>query len=97
MKIRYSSKFMFFPVSVVLLACGGNSSIEQDAKIIADLHCRSQLLMEKASNGNSQLLQESASLSTRALELTQQFERKYSDEDRRKFNEAITEQLKECE
>jgi hypothetical protein len=48
--------------SIVFTSCGG-SSIESDAKKLAELQCKTTQLMQKASSGDKSIMEESGNFS----------------------------------
>jgi hypothetical protein len=83
-------------VSVVLTSCGG-SSIESDAKKVADLQCKAQQLMQKANAGDMSVIAESTKLASEATSLSKEMEGKYtSDSDKQKFAEALLKEMGNC-
>lgn len=75
-----------------------NNSIERDARQIADLQCRSYKLQQRAAAGDMSLMQESAALSTQAMNLMRQLEGKYAlPADRQLLLEAVGEAMKDCQ
>ena len=83
--------------SLILSSCGGGS-IESDAKRLADLECKGNQLMKKASSGDMSVLEESTKLATEAQELMKELEDKYSsDSDKEKLREAYLKAKKNCE
>ncbi len=99
MRHTRSHLILVFICSLFFAACGGgNSSIEQDAKRIADLQCRSIKLMQKASSGDMGLMQESAELSTQASALMRQVESKYAAAaDKKLLADAVQDAMKDCQ
>jgi hypothetical protein len=83
-------------VSIMLTSCSGGS-IEQDAKKMADLQCQAQQLSKKAMSGDMSVIAESSKLATEAAALSKEMEGKYtSEEDRRKFGEALLKEMANC-
>jgi hypothetical protein len=82
--------------SLILSSCGGGS-IESDAKRVADVQCRAQKLMEKASSGDMSVLEESTKLATEAQNLSKEMEEKYtSDSEKEEFAKALLKELGNC-
>lgn len=82
--------------SVVLTSCSGGS-IENDAKKVAELQCKAQKLMQKATSGDMSVLEESTKLATEASSLSKEMEGKYtSDSDKQKFGEALLKEMGNC-
>jgi hypothetical protein len=85
-----------FFVSMLLTSCSGGS-IEQDAKKMADLQCQAQQLSKKAMTGDMSVIAESTKLASDAAALSKELEGKYtSDEDKRKFGEALLKEMANC-
>ncbi len=82
--------------SLILTSCGGGS-IESDAKKVAELQCKAQQLMKKASSGDMAVMQESTKLASEAATLSKEMEGKYtSDSDKEKFAKALLKELANC-
>lgn len=82
--------------SVIITSCGG-SSIESDAKKVAELQCKAQELMQKAASGDMSLMEESTKLTSEAATLSNEMEGKYtSDADKQKFAEALLREISKC-
>ena len=82
--------------SFILTSCGGES-IEGDAKKVAELQCKAQQLMQKATNGDISVMEESTKLSSEAETLTKEMKEKYtSDSDKEKFAEALLKEMGNC-
>ena len=80
----------------ILTSCG-NSSIDRDAKKVADLQCRAQQLMQKAATGDMSVMEESTKLANEAATLSKEMEDKYtSDSDKKKFAEALLKEMENC-
>jgi len=85
-----------FIASVILTSCGGGS-IESDAKKVADLQCKAQQLMKKATSGDMSVITESTKLMSDAAALSKEMEGKYtSDSDKKKFAEALLKAMGDC-
>ena len=83
-------------VSLILTSCGGNS-IASDAKKVADLQCKQQQLMQKASAGDMSVMAEGTELASQVASLSNEMEGKYtSDSDRAKFAEALLKEMGNC-
>lgn len=81
--------------ALILVSC--SSSIESDAKKVAELQCQATELMQKAMSGDTSVMKESQKLADKAAELTQEMQRKYTSEsDRKKFTEALAEEIGKC-
>jgi len=82
--------------SLILTSCGGNS-IASDAKKVADLQCKQQQLMQKASSGDMSVIAEGTELAAEVASLSNEMEGKYtSDSDRAKFAEALLKEMGNC-
>ena len=82
--------------SMTLLSCG-KSSIESDAKKVAELQCKAQKLMQEAASGDASILEESTKIGIEASELSKEMEGKYtSDSDREEFGKALLNAMSEC-
>jgi predicted small secreted protein len=82
--------------SVILTSCGGGS-IESDAKKVAELQCKAQQLMLKATSGDMSVMEESTKIATEAASLSKEMEGKYtSDADKQKFGEALLKEMGNC-
>jgi hypothetical protein len=82
--------------STILTSCGGGS-IESDAKKVAELQCKAQELMQKATSGDMSVMEESTKLASEAANLSKEMERKYtSDSDKQKFAEALLKEMGKC-
>jgi hypothetical protein len=85
-----------FFASIILTSCGGGS-YESDAKKVAELQCKAQKLMQKATFGDMSLMEESTRLASKAETLAKEMEGKYtSDSDKRKFAEALLKEMGNC-
>ncbi len=83
--------------SVMLTSCGGGS-IESDAKKVADLQCKAQQLAKKATSGDMSIMEESTKLATEIAALKEEIEGKYtSDDDQKKFLEALSKAMADCD
>jgi predicted small secreted protein len=79
-----------------LTSCG--SSVESDAKKLAELQCKSQKLSEKVLSGDMSVSAESMTLATDAAKLAQEIEGKYTtDEEKQKFEDALMQEMGKCE
>ena len=82
--------------SFLLISCGG-SSIESDAKKVAELQCKAQKLMQKATSGDMSVIEERTKLTSEAAALSKEIEAKYtSDSDKKKFAEALLKEMGNC-
>ena len=82
--------------STILTSCGGGS-IESDAKKVAELQCKAQQLVQKATSGDMSVMEESTKLTSEAAALSKEMEGKYtSDSDKKKFAEALLKEMGNC-
>ena len=82
--------------TLILTSCG--SSVESDAKKLAELQCKSQKLSEKVLAGDMSVSAESMTLATDAAKLSEEIEGKYTtDEEKQKFEEALLKEMGKCE
>ncbi len=82
--------------SLILTSCGGGS-IENDAKKVAELQCKAQKLMQKASSGDMSLVEESTKLTSEAVALQKELDGKYtSDADKEVFGKALLKEMANC-
>ena len=82
--------------STILTSCGGGS-IESDAEKVAELQCKAQELMQKATSGDMSVMEESTKLASEAATLSKEMEGKYtSDSDKKKFAEALLKEMGNC-
>ena len=79
-----------------LSSCG--SSLESDAKKVAEFQCKSQKMTEKILNGGMSASTENIKLAAEGAKLLEEIEGKYSSaEDKQKFEEAVLEEMGNCE
>jgi hypothetical protein len=91
--ITISAATLFF--TFVFASCG--NSIESDAKKLAALQCEAQQLLTKAASGDMSIMAESTKLSSNAAALSEEIKGKYtSDEDQKKFTEALLKEMGNC-
>ncbi len=96
MKKILSTLGMLYLSAVIITSCN-NGSIEADAKKVAELQCKAQKLMQKATSGDMSVLEESTKLTTEATALGNELEGKYtSDSDKKKFAEALLKEMENC-
>lgn len=82
--------------STILTGCAG-SSIESDAKKLAEIQCKAQKLIEKATTGDMSAIEQSTKLTSEAAALSKEMERKYtSDSDKQKFTAALLSEMGKC-
>jgi len=82
--------------SFILTSCG-EGSIESDAKKLANLQCKAQQLMQKATTGDMSIIEESTKLGAEAATLSEQMKGKYtSDSDKKKFAETLLKEMNNC-
>lgn len=85
--------------SFALSSCGGvgGSSIENDAKEMAELQCAAMDLMEKVMSGDESVMAESEEFAKKAEKLQKEIEEKYSsEEDQEAFIAAFEKELENC-
>jgi ABC-type uncharacterized transport system involved in gliding motility auxiliary subunit len=93
-KMRIFGAILF--ASIIITSCEGNS-IESDAKKVAELQCKSQKILHKATSVDVFVMEESAKLASEAASLSKEMERKYtSDSDKKKFAEALLKEMGNC-
>ena len=96
MKNLFTNIGVILFVSLILTSCGGNS-IASDAKKVAELQCKQQQLMQKASSGDMSVMAEGTELASQVASLSNEMEGKYtSDSDRAKFAEALLKEMGNC-
>jgi len=82
--------------SVIIASCGGNL-IESDAERFADLQCKSQKLLVKATAGDMSVMAEITKLSNEAATLSKELDGKYTtDSDKQKLAEVISKAMGDC-
>jgi hypothetical protein len=82
--------------SILITSCGG-SSIESDAKKLADIQCKAKDLIQKAQAGDQSVMEESSKLGIEAGNLAKEIEGKYTSEsDRKSFDEAYIKAQGNC-
>lgn len=87
---------LIFITSSILPGCDG-SSIESDAKKVAELQCKAQKIMEKASAGDLSAIGESNQLVSESEALLKEMEEKYPNEsDREKLAVAVSKEMGNC-
>jgi phosphoheptose isomerase len=84
-------------ITTVLITSCGSAAIESDAKKVAELQCRAQKLAQQAMSGDMTVLEESTQIAAEATALANELKGKYeSENDRKKFAEALSTELKNC-
>lgn len=82
--------------STILTSCGGGS-IESDAKKLAELECKAEKLVQKATSGDMSVMEESTKLASESMTLSKELEEKYtSDSDKKKLYEALLKERGNC-
>ena len=82
--------------SFLLISCGG-SSIESDAKKVAELQCKAQKLMQEAASGDMSVTEEGTKLKEELKTLSKEMKEKYTSEsDMKKFAEALLKEMGNC-
>ncbi|MCC6548864.1 MAG: hypothetical protein IT279_02225 [Ignavibacteriaceae bacterium] len=90
---------IFLPAVIItlLLSAGACSSIDNDAKRVAELTCEAQQLMKKAASGDMSVLQRSQELALKADKLRVELEDKYKTaEEMEEFLRSLTRYLENC-
>lgn len=83
--------------SLTLTSCGG-ASMESDAQRVAEITCKVSGIMEKVMDGDEDAKAESEKLAEEMESLKEEMEEKYTtDEEQKKFQEAVMEASKDCE
>jgi len=79
---------------MIFSSCGGgSSSLESDARKVADLECKAQKLAMKAASGDMSVMEESSKLSKEAMEIVEKYN---AGPDKIKFSEAVVNDMKDC-
>jgi hypothetical protein len=89
---------VFYWVCLGLTGCGSNN-LENDAKRLADIQCRAQKLMTKASANalDTSVLSEAQKLKVESEALLDELNKKYSSEaDKKKMAEILLKELQSC-
>ncbi len=83
-------------VLLLLAACGG-SSMESDAKRVAELQCRAKALTEKAGAGDMAAMSEAMRITSEAVSLHAELEARYaSAEEQKQFGEVLLKEMGKC-
>ncbi|MBG0780793.1 MAG: hypothetical protein H0S84_00835 [Bacteroidales bacterium] len=83
--------------SVMITSCGGSSSVERDAKKVAEVLCEEQQLMSKASTSN-EYKADAMNLAAKAAALQEEMESKYTSESEKKeFAKALLKEMGNCD
>ncbi len=81
--------------TLILTSCG--STVESDAKKLAELQCKSQKLSQKILAGDMSVSAESMSLAADAAKFSQEIKGKYTtDEEKKRFSEALLKEMGNC-
>lgn len=81
--------------TLILTSCG--STVESDAKKLAELQCKSQKLSQKILAGDMSVSAESMSLAADAAKFSQEIKGKYTtDEEKKRFSEALLKEMGDC-
>lgn len=96
--MKKSTLFLSVSLATALFIAGcGSSSVESDAKKVADLQCRAQKLAAKAMTGDTTILAESQKITEEANKLNEELKNKYTNPlDMAKFAQAYAEAIKDC-
>lgn len=93
-KVILSSLVSIF-ISIAITSCG--SSIESDAKKVAELKCKAEKSMSGVLTGDLSLISESKKLAEEAKTVSEEMEGKYkSHEDAEKFAKALADAMGDC-
>lgn len=81
--------------SLALAGCG--SSVESDAKKLAELQCKAQKLAQKAASGDMSVMNESTQLAAEAATVKAEIEGKYTTaEEKAELAKAYLKAMQEC-
>jgi len=69
--------------SIIFTSCG-SGSIESDAKKVAELQCKAQKIMQRATSGDMSVIEESTKLTSEAEGLYKELEGKYTSDANKK-------------
>jgi len=87
----------FLMGALIFTSCG-KSSIESDAKKVAEIQCKAMKLMKDAASGDASVMEESAKIGAEASELAREMEGKYtSDSDKEEFAKALQKAMGDCQ
>lgn len=96
MKIKNTILIACVLSMIVFVGCGGGS-IESDAQKLADIECEAKKIVERTGSGDMSTLEESAKLSSKAMELSAELEKKYTTEaDKEAFLKAYLKARENC-
>ena len=96
MKKQVTHFLILFICISTLLSCA-NPQIEKDAKAVAELQCKSQKLIKKAAESNSDILEESQKISIESAALFSKMQGKYlSEHEQEQFLQAYEDALENC-
>lgn len=80
-----------------LFVLNGCSSVDSDAKQLADLTCESMRLLKQAASGDMSVLQKGQELTKQAEKLREELDKKYQTlEEKKEFLEALSKHLQKC-
>lgn len=83
-------------LALVVIGCS-NSSIEDDAKKLADIQCRALKITQKVTSGDLSVIQESTKLQAEVVSLNSELKSKYTTrEDAEAFSKAYLKAFGEC-
>lgn len=95
MRVQHVFAATFIAALVLFSGCG-KSSIESDAKRLADIQCRAMKLAQKSAAGDMSTLSESLKLSADATELSLELQKRYTGEDAQTFSREYLKALGQC-
>jgi len=82
-------------VSLLIFSC--ESSIDNDARRLADLQCKIEKMAERNMNGESVDIEESMKLTEDANKLAEELRGKYNTQkDQEKFADAVQREMNKC-
>ncbi|GMU87200.1 MAG: hypothetical protein AMXMBFR48_24410 [Ignavibacteriales bacterium] len=88
---------LFAALFSLMLMTNACSSIERDAKKVAELTCEAQQLMKRAASGDMTVLERSQELILEANTLREELEKKYTTaEEMEEFLRALSRNLEDC-
>ena len=84
-------------ISFFLFIACNNSSLEKDAKKIAEIQCKAQKMAIKAASGDMSVLEESSKLAMESDSIVKAIEKKYvSESDKKKLAEEVLKAMADC-
>jgi hypothetical protein len=95
--MRNNLRKVLLVMTVCLVAIGCGSTVESDARKLAELQCKAQGLASKALSGDMSVMAESTKLSAEAAALSEELRGKYeSESDKQEFARAYLKAFAEC-